>query len=229
MQTPQTYRNVLYLLLSFPLGICYFVFLVTGIALGIGTFMIWIGVPILLFTITVWWRLALFERQTAIRWLGIDIRPLTFPSSSRMTLWESAQARLTNRMTWKTLTYLLVKFPLGILSFVATVTLFALTLSITIIGLVLGLLTAPFIFLYMLLWGQADFDIQRYLLFAALGFGVTLVTLHVLNGLAFVSGQFAHAMLGMSDNAIRWKRQGCWQNRSEYGQSKRISGDVNLW
>ena len=204
LQTPQTYRNVLYLLLSFPLGICYFVFLVTGIALGIGTFMIWIGVPILLFTIAVWWRLALFERQMAMRWLGIDIRPLTYPSSStRMTLWQSAQARLTNKMTWKTLTYLIVKFPLGILSFVVTITLFALTLGITILGVVLGLLTAPFILLYILLWGQADFNVKRYLLLASLGFGVTHITLHVLNGLAFVSGQFAHAMLGMSDDAIR--------------------------
>ena len=203
MQSPQTYRNVLYLLLSFPLGICYFVFLVTGITLGIGTLIIWIGVPILLFTIDVWWRLALFERRMAIHWLGIDIRPLTYPSSTRMTLWKSAQAQLTNKMTWKTLAYLLVKFPLGIISFVVTITLFALTLSITILGVMLGLLTAPFIQLYMLLWGHADFNIQRYLQFAFLGFGVTLITLHVLNGLAFVSGQFAHVMLGMSDNAIR--------------------------
>ena len=199
----QTYRNILYLLLSFPLGICYFVFLVTGIALGGGTLIIWIGVPILLFTITLWWQLATFERQIAMRWLGIAIPPLTYPSAMPMTLWQKAQARLTNAMTWKTLLYLFVKFPLGIFSFVVTIMLFSLTLSITIIGLVLGLLTAPFIFLYTLLWGTADINIQRYLLFASLGFGVTVVTLHVLNWLAFVSGLFARSMLGMSDDAIR--------------------------
>ncbi len=199
----QSYRNMLYLLLSFPLGLCYFVFLVVGIALGVGTLIIGIGVPILLFTVAVWWQLAQFERRMAMRWLGIAIPPLTYPSSTRMTLWQRAQSRLTNAMTWKTLTYLLVKFPLGIFSFVVTITLFAITLSITILGLVLGLLTAPCILLYTLLWGTTDINIQRYLLLASLGFGLTLVTLHVLNWLTFVSGQFARAMLGMSDDAIR--------------------------
>lgn len=199
----QSYRNVLYLLLSFPLGVCYFVFLVTGIALGIGTLIIWIGVPILLLTITIWWQLALFERQMAMHWLNTTIPPLAYPSLMRVTLWQKAQARLTNEMTWKTLVYLFAKFPLGTFSFIVTVTLFALTLSITITGLVLGLLTAPFIWLYTLLWGTGDIDIQRYLLFASLGFGVTPATMHVLNWLAFVSGLFARSMLGMSDDAIR--------------------------
>ena len=33
---PQTYVNAFYLLLSFPLGIAYFVFLVTGLSVGFG-------------------------------------------------------------------------------------------------------------------------------------------------------------------------------------------------
>ncbi len=202
-QDAQSYRNMLYLLLSFPLGICYFMFLVTGISLGGGTLIIWIGVPILLFIVMIWWQLALFERQMAIRWLHIDIAPLSYPSFPRMTWWQSTQARLTNRMTWKTLAYLLAKFPLGTFSFVTTVVLLVLTLGFTIIGLVLGLLTTPFVLLYSLLFGSGDIHIQRYLLFASLGFGVTLVTLHVVNWLAFVSGLFARSMLGMSSDAIR--------------------------
>lgn len=205
VQDRQSYRNILYLLLSFPLGLCYFVFLVTGIALGIGTLIIWIGVPILLLTISVWWQLAVFERQMAMRWLSITIPPLAYASSRQVKLWQKAQARLTNEMTWKTLAYLFIKFPLGICSFVVTVTLFSLTLSVSITGLVLGLLTTPFVLLYTLLWGEADMrsTVERYLLFASLGFGLTLLTLHVLNGLAFVAGQFARSMLGMSDDAIR--------------------------
>ena len=206
VQDRQFYRNTLYLLLSFPLGLCYFVFLVTGIALGIGTLIIWIGVPILLLTISAWWQLAGFERRMAIHWLGVTISPLAFASSAQQAkFWQSAQMLLTNEMTWKTLAYLLIKFPLGLCSFVVTVTLFSLTLSITIVSLVLGLLTAPFVLLYTLLWSESDMRIsaRRYLLFASLGFGLTLLTLHVLNGLAFVSGQLARSMLGMSDDAIR--------------------------
>ena len=205
-QDRQSYRNMLYLLLSFPLGLCYFVFLITGISLGGGTLIIWIGVPILLLTMSAWWELASFERRMAMSWLGITIPPLAYATSvQQVKLWQRAQARLTNAMTWKTLAYLFIKFPLGLCSFVVTVTLFSLTLGVSITGLVLGLLSTPFVLLYNLLWGEADTrsTVERYLLFTSLGFGLTLLTLHILNGLAFVSGQLARSMLGMSDDAIR--------------------------
>ncbi len=205
VQDIQSYRNILYLLVSFPLGLCYFVFLVVSIALGIGTLIIWIGVPILLITINVWWWFAMCERYMAIRWLDVSISPLACTPILPMSVWQRAQECLTNRMTWKTLAYLLGKFPLGILSFVVTVTLCGLTLGSTLIGLVLGLLTTPFLLLYTLLRGQVDtyLFVRRYLTFAMLGFGVTLLMVHVLNGLAFVAGQFARTMLGMSDDALR--------------------------
>ena len=37
---PQSYLNIFYLLLAFPLGIAYFVFLVTGISVGTGLIVI---------------------------------------------------------------------------------------------------------------------------------------------------------------------------------------------
>jgi hypothetical protein len=50
----ETYLNIIYLLLAFPLGTAYFVFLVTGLSLGLGLLIIWIGIPILLFMIVAW-------------------------------------------------------------------------------------------------------------------------------------------------------------------------------
>jgi hypothetical protein len=44
----QTYKNVLYLFLAFPLGIAYFVFLSIGFALGLGLSVLVIGLGILL-------------------------------------------------------------------------------------------------------------------------------------------------------------------------------------
>ena len=37
---PQSYINAFYLLITFPLGIAYFVFLVTGLSLGFGLLVI---------------------------------------------------------------------------------------------------------------------------------------------------------------------------------------------
>lgn len=205
IQDRQSYRNILYLLLSFPLGLGYFVFLVTGIALGIGTLIIWIGVPILILTMNAWWQLATFERHITMRWLSVTIAPMAYSSSMPLTRWQRVQTQLANSMTWKTLAYLLAKFLLGIFSFVMTITLLVLTFGITIVTGVIGLLTAPFILLFLLFRSNAerDSDISHYLLLACLGFGLVPAMLHSLNSLAFVLGQFARVMLGMSDSAMR--------------------------
>src|SRR5258708_24770585 len=76
-RTKQSYRNIFYLLLSFPLGLCYFVILVPGILLGIGTLIIWIGVPILCALVALWWQFAAFERFLAMRWLHVRIAPMS--------------------------------------------------------------------------------------------------------------------------------------------------------
>ncbi len=43
----QSYKNIGYLLCSFFLGLFYFVLLVPGICLGIGTLIIWLGVLVI--------------------------------------------------------------------------------------------------------------------------------------------------------------------------------------
>ena len=59
--TNQALLITLYLLLSFPLGLFYFIYLVCGISIGIGTLIIWIGVPITLLTVIGWRYLAAFR------------------------------------------------------------------------------------------------------------------------------------------------------------------------
>ncbi|MEE8442664.1 MAG: sensor domain-containing protein, partial [Dehalococcoidia bacterium] len=54
---PQSYINIFYLFLAFPLGIGYFVFLVTGISVGFGLLIIWVGVPILVLVLAGSWVL----------------------------------------------------------------------------------------------------------------------------------------------------------------------------
>lgn len=58
----QSYFNIIYLLLGLPLGIAYFVFLVTGVSLGFGLLVIWVGVPILALVFLGAWAMCQFER-----------------------------------------------------------------------------------------------------------------------------------------------------------------------
>src|SRR5438552_2188914 len=143
----QTYVNLLYLLVSFPLGIFYVVFLLLGLASFLNTTVI-LGALILLLVIFIWWRLARFERNLAMRWLHVEINPMAPPHKEGLNRWERLRMHLTNAVTWKSLAYLFVKFPLGIISFVVIVNMFVLTLGFTVFSLIIGLLVMPFLYLF---------------------------------------------------------------------------------
>lgn len=185
---PQTYLNLLYLFLAFPLGIAYFVFLVTGISLGFGLLVIWIGAVILAGVLALCWPLTLFERQLAISLLHVDMPPRCDTTPSGGTLFEQAKAHLSNPATWKGIAFLFLKFPIGIASFVITVTL---------VSLSLGLLLAPLGYP----WVQINIGNLRLSSMSAamvafcLGLVVAPFSLHFLNLMAGWLGQFAKIML----------------------------------
>lgn len=195
----QTYLNMLYLLLSFPLGIVYFVFLVVGFSVGMPLIIIWIGILIMLAVFAIWYALLAFERNLAIWLLHEDIPPMTYQDMTGKNLWQKFTATAANPVTWKGLVYLLAKFPLGLLSFIVLVTLVATSA---------GLIAAPFYYVYVPAWNiHATFDgttaqlwmmdtLGEALVVSLIGILLGLISLHILNGLAWISGKFARVMLG---------------------------------
>lgn len=193
----RTYTNLLYLLLAFPLGLAYFIFLSVGLSVGFGLAIVWVGLPILALVFAGSWALAAFERQAAIHLLGAQVPPMTAPPSpEQRTIWQQARDFLTNPVTWKGMAFLLVKLPLGVVSFVALVASFAVSASF---------LLAP------ALWEWGAFDFDGFLMqvgpwqvdtpgeawFCVLiGVVLLLISLNVLNGLALVWRWTAAALLG---------------------------------
>jgi hypothetical protein len=195
----QTYLNNLYLFLAFPLGLFYFIFLVSGLAISIPLIIIWIGLLFLLIVFTAWYGMAAFERQMAIWLLHENIPPMVREDLSQMSMWQKFTATVRNPVTWKGLVYLFGKFPLGLVSFVMQVTLVSVSIS---------LLAAPLYYRYIqqqvgiTLHGDAFNSIwiidtlPEAIIAFFTGVFLTLVSMHILNGLAWVSGKFARVMLG---------------------------------
>lgn len=192
----RTYTNLLYLLLAFPLGLAYFLFLIVGLALGFGLTIVWIGLPILALVFAGIWAFAAFERQAAILLLGADVPPMTPeklppPSPVERTAWQRAGDFFSNPVTWKGMGFLLLKLPLGLVSFAALVTL--LPLSGT-------LLLAP------LLWEMGVLDVDGVVFqvdsiggawaCAVLGVALLFLSLNLLNALSWVWRATAAALLG---------------------------------
>lgn len=193
----QTYLNIFYLLLAFPLGIAYFVFLVTGFSLGLGLLITLIGIPILLMMILGCWGLSIFERELAIYLLDVKVPPMSTSNEPDQSIFGKLKKILSNSVTWKGLVYLFAKFPIGIATFVV---------SVTLISTSAALLTAPFTYkidgFEIIKIGSFHVDSFGEALFAMIaGLFISLISMHAMNILAFILGRFAYIMLG-SDQHI---------------------------
>lgn len=114
----RTWLNLVYLLLAFPLGLLYFVFLTVGGAVGLSLALLWVGLPLLLVTVGAWWTFAAFERILGRHLLGLDLTEAARPWETADRMLGKLRAHFTAASTWKDLAFVLLKFPLGVASFV---------------------------------------------------------------------------------------------------------------
>jgi hypothetical protein len=190
----KTYLNLVYLILAFPLGLAYFIFSVVGIALGMPLTILFIGFFILAIVVLGWWVFASFERLLAIWLLQVDIGPMEKPGPRPQDAWEKLVDLLTNPVTWKSLIYLILKFPLGIISLVTVVALVGISMALLISPLTFWWLPTAIELTSEISW-VIDTFMEAALAFVA-GLLIAVVSLHLLNYLAYVSGLWAQLMLG---------------------------------
>jgi len=184
----QTYLNLLYLLLAFPLGIAYFVFLIFGMSLGAGLAVIFVGVPILMGVLFACLSLGAFERLMARSMLHLSIASPPGVASGP-GLWAKLKALFGNPATWKSFFYLMLKFPFGIAAFVVLVTAFSVSGALILAPLTYSTLSIDFG-----LWRVDSKDEATIL--CLMGVVLLLAAFHLVNALAFVWGRFAQIMLG---------------------------------
>ncbi|MCP4237525.1 MAG: histidine kinase [Aestuariibacter sp.] len=198
LRDKQTYLNIIYLLLAFPLGIAYFVISITGLSVGVGLLIIWIGLFVLLALFASWWGLAALERLLAVHLLGEEIAPMSTPITAKGTVWERTKAHFSNPLTWKSAAYLLLKFPLGIASFVGV---------ITAVSLSAALIFAPLIYqtgnISIFAWQINTFG--EAILATGIGLLITPSIFKLLNKVAELSGQFVRFMLSNGEPVIKEK------------------------
>lgn len=115
---PQTYLNLAYLVLSFPLGLAYFVFLTVGLSLGLGLSVLLVGIPVLGVVVAATLLIVGFERRLTSWLLGVDV-----PGRTELTgedRWEQLRELATEPGTYAALLYLPLKFAVGTAAFVVT-------------------------------------------------------------------------------------------------------------
>jgi hypothetical protein len=196
---PQTYKNLLYLIVAFPLGLAYYVTLTVGLSLGIGLAVLLVGFPILFGTLLGVRAIASFERKVANALLGTQIRrPSDVPDGDGLI--ETATGHLQAASTWKGLGFVLVKFWFGIISFVLVVSLLGTALELLLTPVAPGLLEIQVggIEIESLVETPTEMVIG-----VLVGIVMTIASLHVLNGLASVTERVAVSLLGPGEEPPR--------------------------
>jgi signal transduction histidine kinase len=191
---PQTWLNLLYLLLAFPLGLAYFIVLVVGVSTGAALAVLVVGLGILLATLAAWRGMAAIERGVARAVLGV---PIATPADQRgLAPLERILRWLRDPMTWKSLVFVALKFPLGVASF-------AIVCGAGFLSLVL--LFAPVIVLgtTVTVFGWIVESPLQALPLTLIGAPAVLLALHLFNGMAWLWAIFARVMLGPSTVQLR--------------------------
>jgi hypothetical protein len=190
---PKAYGSLLFMFLSLITGILYFVWAVTGLALSLGLSVLIIGLPFLLLFVSSIRLFALLEGRLVESLLGLRMpRRPQFPRPEGSIL-ARLKRRLTDPRTWSTLLYMILKLPLGILSFV---------LGITMLAISLSLIVAPFAQIFIdnpeiILVGGRVYEITPLGLpvFWLAGLLDLLATMHLARAIGRIYGSIAKAML----------------------------------
>jgi hypothetical protein len=198
----QTYKNILYLALSFPLGVIYFATIAAGAAGGFAlvfhgvqwngnwTFVFWLPLLALYFTISIilTWVMIALERRLATKLLGLRM-PRTFDipaGRDAKTRW--AIDRVLDPTLYKGVVYLVGKFPLGVVSMLALV---------VSTGLTLACIISPFHHGSSMQVGFGPIYIGATfrILLVLLGLLIATMALHLFGVIAGVARWFAERMI----------------------------------
>jgi Putative sensor len=187
LTTARGYGALTHHLLGLPLGIAYFTWFVTGLAVGAGLAITLVGIPILTLVLASVRPLLAAERGMANALLGTDIAAA--PLAPQGDGWLGRlKAYWTDTPTWRGLGYLLARFPVGVFTF---------SVAVSVYSAALGLIAAPLLAtldsdgLELGIW-QPDTVLEG---FALVPLGLVLLV---------AAGWISEGMAAMSRELARW-------------------------
>ena len=189
---PRAYAALLFMLFSLITGIIYFTWAVTGISLSLGLMVTILGLPFFgLFVFSVH-GLGLVEGRLIEAMLGVRMPRRAAASARGKGLWGRFVAALKDRRAWTTLFYLILKLPLGILSFTLFIVLLAYSLELILIPVLQLVLGLPFFVI-----DNVRFEAPVFLMpiLVAAGLIDLIVILHLARWAGKAYGAMAKAML----------------------------------
>lgn len=193
-----SYGNLLYACWSFFSGVFYFIYFMVGVSLSIGLIPLFLlGLPLFLAVVAGAGGIVSYEANLASRMLR---EPTYYPpavSWAGNSLWDRLRQIVVNPGTYKSLFFLLLKFPLGLFSIVLVALAVGglLTLVVAITGIALSMAFQVNIFSgsvsLLTLLGLQDGPLEQGLLGIAAGLLLSMVSMHMINLLSDIQARLA--------------------------------------
>jgi two-component system phosphate regulon sensor histidine kinase PhoR len=216
MFSGRTYRSAAFIATRPLVGTVYMSVLLAGAVTGLSASPFIVGIPLAALTFAVAWGFAAFERHLARWWLLADVPPMSVPRPAGRKLWQRARDHLASSVTWKSILYLVLQLPAGLIAF-----------ALAVVGLSVGIamLLAPFWYLLdrltygpansgisfagPVLWlmgGGPGIEAQGLLIslaLAAVGFFLLAWVLYMINAAGRGWAAAATRLLGQSESGLR--------------------------
>lgn len=189
----QTYKNLAYFVVAFPLGIVYSFVLGFGFLFGIGLSVVLVGIGVLIGLLFVVRALAGFERWLANGLLGVGVEAPDGRVEGGREARSTVRASLAAESTWRGLGFLVLKLWTGVVG------VFLFVAFATVVSMLAAVVRLP----HVIEFGEVNGEpvtwtvesLPEAALAAALGllFGVILV--HLTNGFAYAARRMARSLL----------------------------------
>ena len=194
----RTYRHLLYLLLAFPLGLIYYLFVGFGLTFGLVLSVVVVGVVVLAATIGLVRLFAELERRLANVLLSTTLGPAEDVDSTGSGILATVTRYVDAPSTWRGLSFVTMKLWTGIVGLVLIVALIS----------AIQIATAPLHYPHRVEFGTLNGEpiawtiqtLPEAALAVPIGGLLVLVCLHVTNAVAYVCARIAEALLGSDEH-----------------------------
>ncbi|PPK68780.1 sensor domain-containing protein [Actinokineospora auranticolor] len=198
---PSVLGSLGYLLMNLPVGIAGFVTFVVLLSVGVGTAVVWVGLPVLALAVVAARVSARVERARVYAMLDTYIAS-PYPPLPERGRWK---ARVRDSSTWKDMAYFLVLLPVGIAEFTTVVVFWSLALGATFL---------PVYYRFLPDGEYRVFDTENpvwvvdsfveALAFTGLGLVVFAIAIPLTRAMGRGHARFARALLGPAPSAVRF-------------------------
>ncbi|MFE1172092.1 sensor histidine kinase [Streptomyces sp. NPDC058773] len=205
----RTWREFLYLFLSFPMSALMFTYAITVLSLGAGLLVTFLGIPVLAGGLAGSRALGVLERARARALLGLDVADPEPPRAAKPGLMGWVGAVLKSGVSWRHVVYSVLHLPWAVFAFTFSVTFWSIGWALLAYPLWRWTFPAYLDQPGALLWGDGHgngfyLETPAEIGFTS-GFGLLLVLAGpwVIHGLTQVDRVLVHGLLGPSPLATR--------------------------